>query len=199
MNKHDFLLYIFHGQEKKLENNFGLTLAWCMTRQTAAKLHPAPWVEIAILSVFFAHSKRKLKHAWTKRNARDLHVVPTHRSQARLKEKERSKGPEKKSQRMKICINLMRFQEASGIFINSSAKDTQKVLLLFSQSSPFFGMEAKKKQNKKKRSNEIRELIEECLKVKKTKGASWRFDCVRGRGETLKASCQTLLFEVVER
>lgn len=38
--------------------------------------------------------------------------------------RERAKG-QKKSQRMKICINLMRFQEASGIFINSSAKDTQ--------------------------------------------------------------------------
>jgi hypothetical protein len=50
----------------------------------------------------------------------------------------------------------MRFQEASGIFINSSAKDQQNVLLLFSQSSSFyFGMEAKK-TNKTK----IRELIE---------------------------------------
>jgi uncharacterized membrane-anchored protein YitT (DUF2179 family) len=32
---------------------------------------------------------------------------------------------------MKIFINLMRFQEASGIFINSSAKDTQKSFSFF--------------------------------------------------------------------
>lgn len=82
-------------------------------------------------------------------------IVPTHRGLVKREEKG-AKG-QKKSQRMKICINLMRFQEASGIFINSSV-----FFLFLFRASPFslFRMEQKKTQHTTRISNKIRAAIE---------------------------------------
>lgn len=50
----------------------------------------------------------------------------SHTSECHKEQRVRGAKGQKKSQRMKICINLMRFQEASGIFINSLRQKTHK-------------------------------------------------------------------------
>lgn len=97
-------------------------------------------------------------------------------SECHKEQRVRGAKGQKKSQRMKICINLMRFQEASRIFINSSAKDTRKkkssflsifafyfiyFFTLFSSFDLFSG-EAKSIKQKEQDSTRIDGIKERC-------------------------------------
>lgn len=146
---------MFHSiQPRKI-----LRLAWCMTVQ---RRQDKPWhrdfpsrcnsVFLSSRVVLFLFHFRTLETQDPESKRIPKAYSCSHTRPKRVfweKEIGRVRGAkgQKKSQRMKI--NLMRFQEASGIFINSS--------VFFFQSSPFLFFGWKQKRTT---SNKIREMIE---------------------------------------